>query len=106
MYIRHNKGTDDQNYFKIATNNVSTNRNDLRNWFPSESKYRAYLVYDSKDPYEYYESMINNYNIEKDNNEDTESGKLKALDSGQYKSTEGSEVTGIVLISYETLGIS
>lgn len=106
MYFLHKDGADDINYFKVAENNISTNRDDLRNWFPSTSSYRAYLVYNSENPVNVYQRMIDNYDTVKGGYPNTNEGKLEALDSGQYKNTAGSEVTGVILISYNTLGIT
>lgn len=102
-YIDHANAPSDYNYFILAQNAISAERNDLRNWYPSTSKYRAYLVYNSEDPMVYYERLMDNYELTKDSMPDTEKGKLEALDNGVPVKPTGAEVTGIVLISYHTL---
>lgn len=105
MYLLHKNAPSEHNYFQLAINAVSAERNDLRNWFPSQSKYRAYLVYNSDDPIKYYDKLMDNYDAVKGGYPATESGKLEALDSGIPPINPNYRVTGIVLISYTTLGI-
>lgn len=105
MYLLHKKAPSENNYFQLAVNAVSAERNDLRNWFPSQSKYRAYLVYNSDSAVKFYEKLMDNYDRVKGGYPATENGKLEALDSGVPPMNPNYRVTGIVLISYTTLGI-
>lgn len=104
-YLSHATAPSDYNYFTLAQNAVGAERNDMRNWYPSVSKYRVYLVYNSYDVEKYYTHLIDNFATEASRYVDTESGKLQALDSGEMNFGLNAEVTGIVLISYKTLGI-
>lgn len=105
-YILHSKAPDDYNYFLLNANAVGIVRNDLRNWFPTETTYRAYLVYNSQEPVEFYNALMDNYDSVKNSYPATEQGKLQALDSGIKPMDPNWEVTGIVLVSYTTLGIT
>ena len=78
----------------------------MRNWFPSEMKYRAYLVYNSEDPEVFYNNLMANYDTVKGSFPSTEAGKLEALDTGIRQVDPTAKITGVVLVSYKTLAIS
>lgn len=102
-YIDHFKAPSDYNYFALAQNAVSAERNDMRNWYPSDTKYRAYLVYNSFDVIDYYTSLIDHFEMVKSGYPATELGYTEALDSGVKDFGPNATVSGIVLISYHTL---
>lgn len=104
-YTDHADAPSDYNYFTLAQNAISAERNDLRNWYPSTSNYRAYLVYNSVDIETEYNNIMSNYYSVKNSYPDTELGQLEALDSGVSHSYPGDEVSGIILISYHTLSL-
>lgn len=105
QFIRHKESGPDFNYFNVGTNNISAERNDMRNWFPTESFYMSFLVYNSQDTTEFYKNLVDYYdaNIDADMSDDE---KLDILYTGVPTKIIGSEVTGVVLISYHTLGIT
>lgn len=107
MYLIHSKLSPELNYFRLETNAIDADSEDMRNWFPTDVKYRAYLVYDNQPPVEYYNSLISNYNVQRYAGYGAgEEGLLAALDSGVKEASASSNVTGIVLINYKTLGIT
>lgn len=95
-YINHVNTLDD--YISLDINNTGEDRDDLRNWFPTDSKYRAYLVYNNEDIENYYWQLINSYVTNK-NVLDTET----ALDKGKHSVNPSSEVTGIILINLKNV---
>ena len=104
MWLLHRAAPDNINYFFLSTSAVPEDGNDMRNWFKSKTKYRCYLVYNSQDPKEFYNELMNHYDAVK-GSASTETAKLMALDSGVKPVDPSSRITGIVLVSYVTLGI-
>ena len=96
----------DEDYFTLAVNKTSATRDDMRNWYPTDAQYRAYLVYNSEDPIEFYSRLISNYNAVRGSYGSDLTGKLEALDSGIGAYDPNLTVTGIVLVNLKNLGIS
>jgi hypothetical protein len=105
-YLIHKNLSSEYNYFSIEANATNATRDDMRNWFPPDSKYRAYLVYNGDDVKTYYNALIANFNIEKNHGYGVgEDGYIRALDSGVREIDPSAVVTGIILINYTTLGL-
>lgn len=100
QFIKHSGTT--QDYFDVAEALSNRPRNDLRNWFPTDSRYRAYLVYNSEDVTTYYEYIMDRF--------DSTAGYVTGdaatnrLDSFVKEPIPGSEVTGIILVNLNTYG--
>lgn len=105
MYLAH-KDVDAYNYFSVSTAAVVQNSNsDMRSWFPTGVKYRAFLVVNSKDPETVCDEMLKEYNDSKSSYM-SDSELLNLIDSLAPTKTSSDEVTAIILISYKTLGVS
>lgn len=104
MYIIHKDLGTDLNYFSIGINTISIERNDMRNWFPTDSKYASILVYNSRDTEDYYTQIIDYYDAN-NRGASTKEEKLEVLFEGTTPKTAGAEVTGVILINFTTLGI-
>ena len=104
-YLSHVEAPSDYNYFLLAQNAISAERNDMRNWYPSESKYRVYLVYNTMNVEAYYTKLMDSYYLHKDEFTDDADGKFEAIEMAKVDGGPSDIVTGIVAISYETLDI-
>lgn len=104
-YMSHMEAPDEDNYFLLAQTAMAAELNDMRNWYPSDSRYRAYLVYNATDVENYYMRLIDSYYLNGGDSKTTAEEKFEALESGKIQSVPSDTVTGIILISYETLGL-
>ena len=85
-------------FFAINQNAKDADTNDMRNWFPTTARYRAYLVYDSEDVEAFYNGIHNYLNLH-GAGASTLEAKCDIMDQyAMAKKRSGSEVTGIVLI--------
>lgn len=100
QYAKHAGSTND--YFQVSITEIERPKNDLRSWFPTSAKYRAYLVYNSESVVDFYERLIESF--------DTHPGLVTGdaatdlLDSLAPQQMANSEVTGIVFINLNTYG--
>lgn len=100
QYTKHSNSSND--YFQVSITNTSRPKNDLRNWFPTHAKYRAYLVYNSEDVVSFYERLIEEYDMK--SGMATGDDATEILDSLVPQQIANSEVTGIVFINLNTYG--
>ena len=106
MYFAHIDASENtpNAYFALDANATGSTRYDLRNWFPTKNRYRAYLVYNNDNIKEYYDEMMLQYRASSASYS-SEEGKLNLLDSLERPHNPSAQVTGIMLISFITLGI-
>ena len=97
--LAHNGTSEDYFSFNLSTFGSDGNDNDLRNWFPTSSSYRAYLVYNSENVEIAYERAIDAYNSSAGANLDD---KLASVDGVMTNKVANAEVTGIVFINYSS----
>ena len=103
MYNLH-KSHDEQNYFKVDI--LHTNNNDIRNWFPTTERYRAYLAYDNEDMVVRYNKIKSTFATKSSGITDP-SAKLRALDeAGIEVVSSNANVTGVILIKLSDIGIN
>lgn len=100
QFIIH-KGTSDD-YFKVSESMFDRPKDDMRNWFPTESKYRCYLVYNSQDVTQFYDNLMEKFNTHP--SMVTGDAATELLDSFIGYPAAGSEVTGIVIINTNSYG--
>jgi hypothetical protein len=107
-YLTHLDGSSDLNYFLLAYNSTSKTKDDMRNWFPTTAKYRCYLIYNAEDPVEYYYNLMTRYKslLGTSTYGTSNEGKLAALDAAATQGSAIDTISGVCLVSYETLGIS
>lgn len=106
MYILHKDLEETYNYFALSANSTATSRNDLRNWYKSADKFRAYLVYNSEDPVKYYNDIMQEFYTTFSGSAGNEDDVISCLDSCVKQFSPSATVSGVILINYKTLGLA
>ena len=99
QYLAH-KDSSGANYFKISMAATSRPKDDMRNWFPTDVKYRAYCVYNSEPVVDVYARMMEKY---APYSSLTGQAALNALDSCAMDRPINAEVTGLIFIAYSNI---
>ena len=105
QYLTH-KDDADKNYFAVNTENITADSEaDLRSWYPTDAKYRAFLVCNSADPEQTYNEIIAEYEATVGGTSDNLI-KKQTIDRCAPPRTATDDITAIILISYDTLHIT
>ncbi|MBR1453185.1 MAG: hypothetical protein IJ593_00850 [Lachnospiraceae bacterium] len=103
MYLLH-KDSKENNYFAI-TKSTTENTQDLRKWFKTEDHYQAFLVFNDESVVQVCNSIKSYYNSNKGSVSSYEQ-KINVLNTGAPRRAPTDQITGIVLINLEHLGIT